>query len=240
MDFVRVCVWQQWLSKDMSVEVWLDHWWQIQDQFSVIHRILFWLNESTSMQHGSKILWKKIYLEEWAVVLEWHIQRSHIGCNVWVCCDIMCCTYLTLLCCCFSPGREYSIPSPLQRLLAEMVDFFILFFIKATIIISIMHLSGIKWVCLISPCSGGEMMIRPAFLHPFILLCFQGCFQVCHAFYSGGNWWRHIDGGATENDACCTCVSDISVFLWGEYSIYSVTQIVIQVMWDKMVVDVSV
>lgn len=42
------------------------------------------------------------------------------------------------------PGREYSIPSPLQRLLAEMVDFLILFFIKATIIISIMHLSGIK------------------------------------------------------------------------------------------------
>ncbi|KAF7227357.1 protein FAM8A1 [Nothobranchius furzeri] len=42
------------------------------------------------------------------------------------------------------PGREYSIPSPLQRLMAEMVDFFILFFIKASIIISIMHLSGIK------------------------------------------------------------------------------------------------
>ncbi|KAM4580122.1 protein FAM8A1-like [Odontesthes bonariensis] len=42
------------------------------------------------------------------------------------------------------PGREYSIPSPLQRLMAEMVDFFILFFIKATIIVSIMHLSGIK------------------------------------------------------------------------------------------------
>uniref|UniRef100_A0A3P8UZE6 Family with sequence similarity 8 member A1b n=1 Tax=Cynoglossus semilaevis TaxID=244447 RepID=A0A3P8UZE6_CYNSE len=42
------------------------------------------------------------------------------------------------------PGREYSIPSLLQRLMAEMVDFFILFFIKATIIISIMHLSGIK------------------------------------------------------------------------------------------------
>uniref|UniRef100_A0A3P9M932 Family with sequence similarity 8 member A1b n=1 Tax=Oryzias latipes TaxID=8090 RepID=A0A3P9M932_ORYLA len=41
-------------------------------------------------------------------------------------------------------GREYLIPSPLQRLMAEMVDFFILFFIKATIIISIMHLSGIK------------------------------------------------------------------------------------------------
>ncbi|XP_060937914.1 protein FAM8A1-like [Limanda limanda] len=41
------------------------------------------------------------------------------------------------------PGREFNIPSPLQRLLAEMVDFFILFFIKATIIISIMHLSGI-------------------------------------------------------------------------------------------------
>ncbi|KAL6109154.1 fam8a1 [Pungitius sinensis] len=42
------------------------------------------------------------------------------------------------------PGREYIIPSPLQRLLAEIVDFFILFFIKATIIITIMHLSGIK------------------------------------------------------------------------------------------------
>ncbi|KAK0134124.1 Protein FAM8A1 [Merluccius polli] len=42
------------------------------------------------------------------------------------------------------PGREYIIPSPFQRLVAEMVDFFILFFIKATIIISIMHLSGMK------------------------------------------------------------------------------------------------
>lgn len=42
------------------------------------------------------------------------------------------------------PGREYSIPSPLQRFLAEMVDFFILFFIKASIIISVMHLSGMK------------------------------------------------------------------------------------------------
>ncbi|XP_056332171.1 LOW QUALITY PROTEIN: protein FAM8A1 [Danio aesculapii] len=42
------------------------------------------------------------------------------------------------------PGREYSIPSPLQRFIAEMVDFFILFFIKATIIISIVHLSGMK------------------------------------------------------------------------------------------------
>ncbi|KPP59078.1 protein FAM8A1-like [Scleropages formosus] len=48
-----------------------------------------------------------------------------------------------------SPGsgtasREFSIPSPLQRFVAEMVDFFILFFIKATIILSIMHLSGMK------------------------------------------------------------------------------------------------
>ncbi|XP_010865731.1 protein FAM8A1 [Esox lucius] len=42
------------------------------------------------------------------------------------------------------PGREYSIPSPLQRFMAEMVDFFILFFIKATIILSLMHLSGMK------------------------------------------------------------------------------------------------
>ncbi|KAI1885748.1 hypothetical protein AGOR_G00207000 [Albula goreensis] len=41
-------------------------------------------------------------------------------------------------------GREYTIPSPLQRFLAEMLDFFILFFIKATIILSIMHLSGMK------------------------------------------------------------------------------------------------
>ncbi|KTG01007.1 hypothetical protein cypCar_00006032 [Cyprinus carpio] len=42
------------------------------------------------------------------------------------------------------PGREYYIPSPFQRFLAEMVDFFILFFIKATIILSIVHLSGMK------------------------------------------------------------------------------------------------
>ncbi|XP_066539761.1 protein FAM8A1 [Hoplias malabaricus] len=42
------------------------------------------------------------------------------------------------------PGQEYSIPSPLQRFLAELVDFFILFFIKATIILSIMHFSGMK------------------------------------------------------------------------------------------------
>ncbi|KAI7806587.1 protein FAM8A1 [Triplophysa rosa] len=42
------------------------------------------------------------------------------------------------------PGREYYIPSPLQRFLAEMVDFFILFFIKATIILSIVHFSGMK------------------------------------------------------------------------------------------------
>ncbi|KAJ8290739.1 hypothetical protein GJAV_G00016900 [Gymnothorax javanicus] len=41
-------------------------------------------------------------------------------------------------------GREFTIPSPLQRFLAEMLDFFILFFIKATIILSIMHLSGMK------------------------------------------------------------------------------------------------
>ncbi|KAI5620600.1 family with sequence similarity 8, member A1b [Silurus asotus] len=42
------------------------------------------------------------------------------------------------------PGREYLIPSPLHRFLAEMVDFFILFFIKATIILSIIHLCGMK------------------------------------------------------------------------------------------------
>ncbi|XP_033010502.1 protein FAM8A1 [Lacerta agilis] len=41
-------------------------------------------------------------------------------------------------------GREYTIPSLAHRFIAEMVDFFILFFIKATIVLSIMHLSGIK------------------------------------------------------------------------------------------------
>nr|XP_032620209.1 protein FAM8A1 [Chelonoidis abingdonii] len=41
-------------------------------------------------------------------------------------------------------GREYIIPSLAHRFIAEMVDFFILFFIKATIVLSIMHLSGIK------------------------------------------------------------------------------------------------
>ncbi|XP_034560830.1 protein FAM8A1 [Notolabrus celidotus] len=41
-------------------------------------------------------------------------------------------------------GREYIIPSPLQRFLAETVDFFILFCVKATIVLWIMHLSGMK------------------------------------------------------------------------------------------------
>ncbi|MCI4391955.1 hypothetical protein PGIGA_G00140330 [Pangasianodon gigas] len=41
-------------------------------------------------------------------------------------------------------GREYTIPSPLHRFLAEMVDFFILFCVKATIVLWIMHLSGMK------------------------------------------------------------------------------------------------
>lgn len=42
------------------------------------------------------------------------------------------------------PGREYTIPSPLQRFLAETVDFFILFCVKATIVLWVMHLSGMK------------------------------------------------------------------------------------------------
>ncbi|MGH0133983.1 UNVERIFIED_CONTAM: hypothetical protein FKN15_051785 [Acipenser sinensis] len=41
-------------------------------------------------------------------------------------------------------GREYTIPSPLHRLIAEIVDFFILFFIKASIVLSILHFNGIK------------------------------------------------------------------------------------------------
>ncbi|KAK0137048.1 Protein FAM8A1 [Merluccius polli] len=41
-------------------------------------------------------------------------------------------------------GREYTIPTPVQRFLAETVDFFILFCVKATIVLWIMHLSGMK------------------------------------------------------------------------------------------------
>lgn len=41
-------------------------------------------------------------------------------------------------------GREYTLPSPLHRFLAETVDFFILFCVKATIVLWIMHLSGMK------------------------------------------------------------------------------------------------
>ncbi|XP_067268457.1 protein FAM8A1 isoform X1 [Chanodichthys erythropterus] len=41
-------------------------------------------------------------------------------------------------------GREYTIPSPLRRFLAETVDFFLLFCVKATIVLWIMHLSGMK------------------------------------------------------------------------------------------------
>lgn len=42
------------------------------------------------------------------------------------------------------PGREYTVPSPLQRFMAETVDFFILFCVKATIVLCIMHMSGMK------------------------------------------------------------------------------------------------
>uniref|UniRef100_A0A9J8C7F0 Family with sequence similarity 8 member A1a n=2 Tax=Cyprinus carpio TaxID=7962 RepID=A0A9J8C7F0_CYPCA len=41
-------------------------------------------------------------------------------------------------------ATEYTIPSPLRRFLAETVDFFILFCVKATIVLWIMHLSGMK------------------------------------------------------------------------------------------------
>uniref|UniRef100_A0A146PS75 FAM8A1 n=1 Tax=Fundulus heteroclitus TaxID=8078 RepID=A0A146PS75_FUNHE len=41
-------------------------------------------------------------------------------------------------------GREYTIPSPLLRFLAETVDFLILFSVKATIVLWIMHLCGMK------------------------------------------------------------------------------------------------
>ncbi|KAM6958986.1 protein FAM8A1 [Aplochiton taeniatus] len=41
-------------------------------------------------------------------------------------------------------GREYTIPSPLHRFLAETVDFFILFCVKATIVLWVMHMSGMK------------------------------------------------------------------------------------------------
>ncbi|XP_034016362.1 protein FAM8A1 [Thalassophryne amazonica] len=42
------------------------------------------------------------------------------------------------------PGQEFKIPSALQRFLAETVDFFILFCVKATIVLWTMHLSGMK------------------------------------------------------------------------------------------------
>lgn len=42
------------------------------------------------------------------------------------------------------PGAEYTIPSPLQRFMAETVDFLILFCVKATIVLCVMHMSGMK------------------------------------------------------------------------------------------------
>lgn len=41
-------------------------------------------------------------------------------------------------------GREYTLPSPIQRFMAETVDFVILFCVKATIVLCIMHMSGMK------------------------------------------------------------------------------------------------
>uniref|UniRef100_A0A8C6S4U0 Family with sequence similarity 8 member A1a n=1 Tax=Neogobius melanostomus TaxID=47308 RepID=A0A8C6S4U0_9GOBI len=42
------------------------------------------------------------------------------------------------------PGREYTVPPPHLRFMAEAVDFFILFSVKATIVLCIMHMSGMK------------------------------------------------------------------------------------------------
>ncbi|XP_041040108.1 protein FAM8A1b [Carcharodon carcharias] len=41
-------------------------------------------------------------------------------------------------------GREYTIPSLMQRFLAEMVDFLILFLLKAVVVLTVMHICGIK------------------------------------------------------------------------------------------------
>ncbi|XP_061810532.1 protein FAM8A1-like isoform X2 [Nerophis lumbriciformis] len=78
------------------------------------------------------------------------------------------------------PGQEYTIPSPLQRLLAEIVDFLILFVIKASIIISVMHMTGIKDVSKfalhfivdeIDEETSMEKLMLVALLYP-ILVCF--------------------------------------------------------------------
>ncbi|XP_069764556.1 protein FAM8A1 isoform X2 [Narcine bancroftii] len=41
-------------------------------------------------------------------------------------------------------GREYTIPSLMHRFLAEMVDFLILFLMKAVVVLTVMHICGIK------------------------------------------------------------------------------------------------
>ncbi|XP_072880101.1 protein FAM8A1-like [Hemitrygon akajei] len=41
-------------------------------------------------------------------------------------------------------GREYTIPSLMHRFLAEMVDFLILFLLKAVVVLTVMHICGIK------------------------------------------------------------------------------------------------
>uniref|UniRef100_UPI00398F8B7A protein FAM8A1 n=1 Tax=Pristiophorus japonicus TaxID=55135 RepID=UPI00398F8B7A len=46
--------------------------------------------------------------------------------------------------CLVSKGREYTIPSLMQRFLAEMVDFLILFLLKAVVVLTVMHICGIK------------------------------------------------------------------------------------------------
>ncbi|XP_078098008.1 protein FAM8A1-like [Mustelus asterias] len=41
-------------------------------------------------------------------------------------------------------GREYTIPTLMHRFLAEMVDFLILFLLKAVVVLTVMHICGIK------------------------------------------------------------------------------------------------
>ncbi len=69
-------------------------------------------------------------LKHWRCTLE----NAHLGSN-----------FMVLSSSFVLSGREYTVPSPLRRFLAETVDFFILFCVKATIVLWIMHLNGMRW-----------------------------------------------------------------------------------------------
>lgn len=125
---------------------------------------------------------------------------------------------------CLLTGREYTIPSPLQRFLAETLDFIILFCIKATIVLWIMHLSGMKWVkqlkALLLRNQSVELKKVKRWDFPWkgtsLSSLLKGHCQIYYTVHCGGDRWEHVDGRPAEDDGGGSGLQGGGVRLWGE------------------------